>query len=194
MNCPPGRNFACTTPTRRRSAPSGGCTAGRGPAAASAAFTGSSASWPTAPMPSAGSGRHVPELVFGHASKDSLADVWKDNPVLREIREGLPRRLGGICGECLMKGICLGQLHRPELLQRPGSLGAPLVLRGGEGAGPVPREASCLSSGKKRRYGTMCPARSLRGVKRNLDVDRVAGQGSRWPAGIQSVRKGQGAA
>ena len=31
-----------------------------------------------------------------------------DHPVLREIREGMPRRLGGICGECLMKGVCLG--------------------------------------------------------------------------------------
>jgi SynChlorMet cassette radical SAM/SPASM protein ScmF len=55
-----------------------------------------------------GIGEHVPELVFGHATKDSLADVWNGNPVLREIREGLPRRLGGICGSCLMKGICLG--------------------------------------------------------------------------------------
>jgi len=55
-----------------------------------------------------GIGEHVPELVFGHVSKDPLDDVWKDNPVLREIREGLPRRLGGICGECLMRGVCLG--------------------------------------------------------------------------------------
>ncbi len=39
---------------------------------------------------------------------DSLADVWNGNPVLREIREGLPHRLGGICGDCLMKGLCLG--------------------------------------------------------------------------------------
>jgi len=55
-----------------------------------------------------GIGEHVTELVFGHASEDSLADVWKDNPVLREIRDGLPRRLGGICGGCVMKGVCLG--------------------------------------------------------------------------------------
>jgi radical SAM protein with 4Fe4S-binding SPASM domain len=55
-----------------------------------------------------GIGEHVPELVFGHASKDPLAEVWKDNPVLREIRDGMPRRLGGICGECLMRGVCLG--------------------------------------------------------------------------------------
>jgi len=55
-----------------------------------------------------GIGETVPELVFGHAAHDSLAEVWNGNPVLREIREGLPRRLGGICGNCLMKGICLG--------------------------------------------------------------------------------------
>ena len=55
-----------------------------------------------------GIGETVPELVFGHAAKDALADVWRDNPVLREIREGMPRKLGGICGECLMKGVCLG--------------------------------------------------------------------------------------
>jgi SynChlorMet cassette radical SAM/SPASM protein ScmF len=55
-----------------------------------------------------GIGETVPELVFGHAGKDTLADVWSCNPVLREIREGLPHRLGGICGDCLMKGLCLG--------------------------------------------------------------------------------------
>lgn len=55
-----------------------------------------------------GIGETVPELVFGRAGRDSLLDVWKDNPILREIREGLSRRLGGICGECLMKGVCLG--------------------------------------------------------------------------------------
>jgi len=55
-----------------------------------------------------GIGESVPELVFGHASRDSLSDVWSGSPVLREIREGMPRRLEGVCGECLMKGICLG--------------------------------------------------------------------------------------
>jgi SynChlorMet cassette radical SAM/SPASM protein ScmF len=55
-----------------------------------------------------GIGSHIPELVFGHASRDRLADVWQDSPVLREIREGLPERLGGICHDCLLKGICMG--------------------------------------------------------------------------------------
>jgi SynChlorMet cassette radical SAM/SPASM protein ScmF len=55
-----------------------------------------------------GIGETVPELVFGDAAHDSLAEVWSGNPVLREIRDGLPHRLGGICGNCLMKGLCLG--------------------------------------------------------------------------------------
>ena len=55
-----------------------------------------------------GIGEHVPELVFGKAGRDGLAEVWGGNPVLRQIREGMPRRLEGVCGECLMKGVCLG--------------------------------------------------------------------------------------
>jgi SynChlorMet cassette radical SAM/SPASM protein ScmF len=55
-----------------------------------------------------GIGKTVPELVFGHSEQDLLADIWCNAPVLREIREGLPRRLDGVCGSCLMKGRCLG--------------------------------------------------------------------------------------
>jgi SynChlorMet cassette radical SAM/SPASM protein ScmF len=55
-----------------------------------------------------GIGGNVPELVFGHAARDRLADVWHDHPVLQEIREGLPQRLTGICGECLVRSRCLG--------------------------------------------------------------------------------------
>ena len=55
-----------------------------------------------------GIGETVPELIFGHAAKDRLEDIWDNNPVLLEIREGLPDRLGGICGDCFMKSLCLG--------------------------------------------------------------------------------------
>jgi SynChlorMet cassette radical SAM/SPASM protein ScmF len=55
-----------------------------------------------------GIGANIPELVFGHASQDSLADVWQTHPMLQEIREGLPRRLGGICRDCLLNRLCLG--------------------------------------------------------------------------------------
>ncbi len=55
-----------------------------------------------------GIGETVRDLVFGHAATDLLVDVWKNTSVLQELREGLPKRLGGICGDCLMKGTCLG--------------------------------------------------------------------------------------
>jgi SynChlorMet cassette radical SAM/SPASM protein ScmF len=55
-----------------------------------------------------GIGETVPDLVFGHAATDSLEDVWKNTPTLLELREGLPHFIKGICGDCLMKGLCLG--------------------------------------------------------------------------------------
>jgi SynChlorMet cassette radical SAM/SPASM protein ScmF len=55
-----------------------------------------------------GIGETVPELVFGHAEKESLKDVWENSPVLVKLREGLPGRLEGVCGDCVMKARCLG--------------------------------------------------------------------------------------
>ena len=55
-----------------------------------------------------GIGTTVPELIFGKAAKDRLADVWKNNPALKELREGMPERLGGICSDCSMKTLCKG--------------------------------------------------------------------------------------
>ena len=55
-----------------------------------------------------GIGETVPELVFGHAATDSLEKIWNKSLVLVELRQGLPQRFEGICGDCLMKGLCLG--------------------------------------------------------------------------------------
>jgi SynChlorMet cassette radical SAM/SPASM protein ScmF len=55
-----------------------------------------------------GIGESVPELIFGQAATDPLERVWRETPILNEIREGLPSRLEGICGECVLKGMCLG--------------------------------------------------------------------------------------
>ncbi len=55
-----------------------------------------------------GIGETVPELVFGHSDTDRLNDVWNNSPILQELRKGLPDRLEGICGKCLLKEICLG--------------------------------------------------------------------------------------
>ncbi len=55
-----------------------------------------------------GIGETVSDLVFGHAATDSLEDIWNNTPVLVELRSGLPHRFEGVCGDCLMKGMCLG--------------------------------------------------------------------------------------
>jgi len=55
-----------------------------------------------------GIGETVPDLVFGHPDSDRLEDIWINSPILLELRKGLPHRLEGICGYCLMKRLCLG--------------------------------------------------------------------------------------
>ena len=55
-----------------------------------------------------GIGETVPDLIYGHAAKDRLEDVWNNTRIIKELREGLPKELEGICGECLMKARCVG--------------------------------------------------------------------------------------
>jgi SynChlorMet cassette radical SAM/SPASM protein ScmF len=54
-----------------------------------------------------GIGETVPEMVFGKAQEDALEGVWKNTKLLNDLREGLPKRLTGICGDCLMNTLCL---------------------------------------------------------------------------------------
>ena len=56
-----------------------------------------------------GAAEEMPELIFGHAGRDELETVWRRTPLLQELREGLPDRFKGICGECLMRTLCQGR-------------------------------------------------------------------------------------
>jgi SynChlorMet cassette radical SAM/SPASM protein ScmF len=56
-----------------------------------------------------GAAEEMPESIFGHAGRDDLETVWRHAPLLNELREGLPDRFRGICGECLMRNICQGR-------------------------------------------------------------------------------------
>jgi len=71
-----------------------------------------------------GIGEQVPDLIFGEVGKDKLEEVWRENVVLKALREGLPGRLEGICGRCLMKHRCLGSCVAQNYY-RSGSLWAP---------------------------------------------------------------------
>lgn len=71
-----------------------------------------------------GIGTTVPEMIFGQAGHDLLADVWYNNSVLKEIREELPQKLEGICGQCLLQEVCLGNCIAQNYYRRT-SLWAP---------------------------------------------------------------------
>jgi SynChlorMet cassette radical SAM/SPASM protein ScmF len=55
-----------------------------------------------------GVGEAVPDLGFGHVTEDRLEDVWRENPVILALRDGMPHRIEGICSECVMRFLCLG--------------------------------------------------------------------------------------
>lgn len=55
-----------------------------------------------------GIGETVSEFVFGNAAQDCLGDIWRDAPLLRQLRKELPGSLEGICAECVMRDLCFG--------------------------------------------------------------------------------------
>ena len=71
-----------------------------------------------------GIGEHVPEFVFGRVGEDYLEAVWHENQVLKELREGMPGKLDGVCVRCLMKHRCLGSCIAQNYYET-GSLWAP---------------------------------------------------------------------
>jgi SynChlorMet cassette radical SAM/SPASM protein ScmF len=91
-----------------------------------------------------GIGEQVPDLVFGEVGRDRLEDVWREQPILKALREGLPERLDGVCSRCLMKRRCLGSCVAQNYYSS-GSLWAPFwFCKQAEEAGLFP--ASRLSA------------------------------------------------
>jgi len=72
-----------------------------------------------------GIGTSVETLVLGRIGKDSIRDIWQNHPVLKEIRENVPEKLEGICGQCILRNYCLGKC-RAEAYYIKGSLLAPI--------------------------------------------------------------------
>ncbi len=92
-----------------------------------------------------GIGEQVPELVFGEVGKDRLETVWHEDAILTALRGGLPERLEGVCGRCLMKWQCLGSCLAQNFYTN-GSLWAPYwFCEQAENAGLFP--ASRLMAG-----------------------------------------------
>jgi SynChlorMet cassette radical SAM/SPASM protein ScmF len=55
-----------------------------------------------------GIGAQIPDLCYGLLKKDTVADVWNSNSMLIKLRQDLPSKLEGICGECIFRKRCLG--------------------------------------------------------------------------------------
>jgi len=97
-----------------------------------------------------GIGEQVPEMVFGEVGRDALREVWEDHPVLRQLREGLPGRLRGICGDCVLNTVCLGSCVAQNYY-REHDLLAPFwfcELAEAEGLFPASRRRSSLTAGE----------------------------------------------
>jgi SynChlorMet cassette radical SAM/SPASM protein ScmF len=79
---------------------------------------------PTGQYALCGIGEHVPELIFGTVGEDRLEAIWQENKILRDLREGMPARLTGVCARCLMRHLCLGSCIAQNYYKE-GSLWAP---------------------------------------------------------------------
>ena len=63
-------------------------------------------------------------LIFGKVGADPLARIWFEHPILLALHEGMPERLEGVCGRCMLKSACLGHCVAGNYL-RSGSLWGP---------------------------------------------------------------------
>jgi SynChlorMet cassette radical SAM/SPASM protein ScmF len=54
-------------------------------------------------------GEMVRDLIIGHAGENALERIWRQSPLLEEVRGGLPHRFQGICGKCVVRNICQGR-------------------------------------------------------------------------------------
>jgi SynChlorMet cassette radical SAM/SPASM protein ScmF len=55
-----------------------------------------------------GVGYVAPELVVGDLRRDPIDRVWRESPLLRDLRDHLHARLRGVCGRCILSAACLG--------------------------------------------------------------------------------------
>jgi SynChlorMet cassette radical SAM/SPASM protein ScmF len=91
-----------------------------------------------------GIGSSTETLILGRVGKDNIKEIWESHPVLKEIREGVPKKMRGICGTCMFMHYCLGKC-RAEAYYESGSLLAPFSfcqIAYAEGLFPVSRMIS----------------------------------------------------
>jgi SynChlorMet cassette radical SAM/SPASM protein ScmF len=55
-----------------------------------------------------GIGVQESDLVYGQLGVDQVKEIWTTNPVLSNLREAVPTKLEGVCGQCFFKNRCVG--------------------------------------------------------------------------------------
>jgi SynChlorMet cassette radical SAM/SPASM protein ScmF len=55
-----------------------------------------------------GIGQTADQLRMGNLYEVSIHEVWHNSPILKELRQTIPRKLKGICKNCIFKFQCLG--------------------------------------------------------------------------------------
>ena len=63
---------------------------------------------PSGHLAMCGIGVQIPELCYGLLGVDRVAEVWSSHPVLLRLRDLIPNKLEGICGNCIFRDRCLG--------------------------------------------------------------------------------------
>ena len=109
-----------------------------------------------------GIGEHMPELVFGTVGEDQLGAVWHEHKILKELREGMPSKLGGVCARCLLKHRCLGSCVAQNYYEM-NSLWAPFwFCQQAEEAGlfPESRLGRVMTEGKVKEEVYQCQGMS----------------------------------
>ncbi len=73
-----------------------------------------------------GIGHLEEELLFGSVREDpsALKYIWRENTVLKKIKEEIPYKLKGVCSICVFRNKCLGYC-RAEIYHNTGDLFAP---------------------------------------------------------------------
>ena len=71
-----------------------------------------------------GIGKEEPSLIMGNIREDDIRDIWENSPILKSLREIVPKKMEGICSNCILKGVCLGAC-RANAFVLTGDLSAP---------------------------------------------------------------------
>ena len=76
--------------------------------------------------------------VFGNIYQESLAAIWQRAPFLKQLRQGLPEGLKGVCARCILKAICLGECRAMAFEQSGDLMGAFWICQQAYEAGLFP--------------------------------------------------------